>query len=30
VAKALSTERQEWSGWYMGFPNNKFWGNATS
>jgi glucose/arabinose transport system substrate-binding protein len=30
VAKALSTEGQEWSGWYMGFPNNKFWGNATS
>lgn len=30
VAKALSTEKQEWSGWYMGFPNNKFWGNATA
>ncbi|MEL9990115.1 MAG: ABC transporter substrate-binding protein [Thermoproteus sp.] len=30
VAKALATEKQEWSGWYMGFPNNKFWGNATS
>ena len=30
VAKALATEKQEWSGWYMGFPNNKFWGNATA
>lgn len=30
VAKALQTEKAEWDGWYLGFPGNKFWGNATA
>ncbi|MBP1448442.1 MAG: carbohydrate ABC transporter substrate-binding protein, partial [Thermoproteus sp.] len=30
AAKALQTEKAEWDGWYLGFPGNKFWGNATA